>query len=112
MTISPIILTLIILLLALVSFVCEFFPVDTTAIAITILLILCKLVTPEQGLSGFSNSATITVTAMFILSAGITRTGGLQIVRDLLFRLGGKSLKKQSVLLLIIQQLLPFFCQL
>ena len=102
MTISPIILTLIILLLALVSFVCEFFPVDTTAIAITILLILCKLVTPEQGLSGFSNSATITVMAMFILSAGITRTGGLQIVRDLLFRLGGKSLKKQIAALGII----------
>ena len=102
MTISPIILTLIILLLALVSFVCEFFPVDTTAIAITILLILCKLVTPEQGLSGFSNSATITVMPMFILSAGITRTGGLQIVRDLLFRLGGKSLKKQIAALGII----------
>ena len=102
MTISPIILTLIILLLALVSFVCEFFPVDTTAIGITVLLILCKLVTPEQGLSGFSNSATITVMAMFILSAGITRTGGLQIVRDLLFRLGGKSLKKQIAALGII----------
>ena len=39
---------------------------------------------------------------MFILSAGITRTGGLQIVRDLLFRLGGKSLKKQIAALGII----------
>ncbi|MGK7955723.1 MAG: SLC13 family permease, partial [Crocosphaera sp.] len=102
MTISPIILTLIILALALISFVSEFFPVDTTAIGITVLLILCKLVTPEEGISGFSNSATITVMAMFILSAGITRTGGLQIVRDLLFQLGGKSLKKQIAALGVI----------
>ncbi|MDJ0846410.1 SLC13 family permease [Crocosphaera sp.] len=102
MSISPILLTLIILLLALISFVCEFFPVDTTAIGITVLLILCQLVTPEEGISGFSNSATITVMAMFILSAGITRTGGLQIVRDLLFQLGGKSLKKQIASLGII----------
>ncbi|EAZ88573.1 sulfur deprivation response regulator [Crocosphaera chwakensis CCY0110] len=56
----------------------------------------------EEGISGFSNSATITVMAMFILSAGITRTGGLQIVRDLLFQLGGKSLKKQIASLGII----------
>ncbi len=102
MFISPIVLTLIILFLALISFICEFFPVDTTAIAITVLLILCQLVTPEEGISGFSNSATITVMAMFILSAGITRTGGLQIVRDLLFQLGGKSLKKQIASLGII----------
>jgi Na+/H+ antiporter NhaD/arsenite permease-like protein len=102
MLISPIILTLIILSLALFSFICEFVPVDTTAIAIAILLILCKLVTPEEGISGFSNSATITVMAMFILSAGVTRTGGLQIVRDLLFQLGGKSLRKQLAAMGII----------
>ena len=95
LSISPIFLTFIILVAALISFIFEFFPVDTTAIAVAVLLILCKLVTPEEGISGFSNSATITVMAMFILSAGITRTGGLQIVRDLLFQLGGDSLKKQ-----------------
>ena len=109
MPISPILLTLIIVLLALISFVCEFCPVDTTAIGITVLLILCKLVTPEEGLSGFSNSATITVMAMFILSAGITRTGGLQIVRDLLFQLGGKSLNKQIAALGIIVGLISAF---
>ncbi|MGK7940972.1 MAG: SLC13 family permease [Crocosphaera sp.] len=100
--IHPIFLTLIILCLALMSFIFEFIPADTTAMGIAVLLILCKLVTPEEGISGFSNSATITVMAMFILSAGITRTGGLQIVRDLLFQLGGKSLKKQIASLGII----------
>jgi di/tricarboxylate transporter len=48
------------------------------------------LVTPEEGISGFGNSATITVMSMFILSAGIARTGAIQIVNDLFLRLGGK----------------------
>ena len=99
MSIPPIVLTLIILFSALISFIFEFFPADTTAIGITVVLIVCGLVTPEEGTSGFSNSATITVMAMFILSGGITRTGGLQVVRDLLFQIGGKNLNKQIALI-------------
>jgi di/tricarboxylate transporter len=53
------------------------------------------LVTPEEGISGFSNSATITVMAMFILSPGITRTGVVQTVRDWLLQWGGKNLTQQ-----------------
>jgi di/tricarboxylate transporter len=68
-------LTLSIVVLALISFIVEWLPVDLTAIAVTVLLMFLGLVTPEQGISGFGNSATITVMAMFILSAGITRTG-------------------------------------
>ena len=99
MSIPPIVLTLIILFSALISFIFEFFPADTTAIGIMVILIVCGLVTPEEGTSGFSNSATITVMAMFILSGGITRTGGLQVVRDILFQIGGKNLNKQIALM-------------
>ncbi|NEQ17145.1 MAG: SLC13 family permease, partial [Moorea sp. SIO3E2] len=63
-------LTLSVVLLALISFIREWMPVDITAIAVMVLLMLLKLVTPEQGISGFGNPATITVMAMFILSAG------------------------------------------
>ncbi|MEB3219552.1 MAG: SLC13 family permease, partial [Nostocales cyanobacterium 94392] len=66
-------LTLIVVILALICFIGEWFPVDITAIAVMVLLMLLGLVTPEEGISGFGNSATITVMAMFILSAGIAR---------------------------------------
>jgi di/tricarboxylate transporter len=36
------------------------------------------MVTPEEGLSGFANAATLTVLAMFILSEGVQRTGIVQ----------------------------------
>lgn len=85
-----IVLTLTVLILALISFVVEWLPVDLTALSVTVLLMVLGLVTPNEGISGFGNSATITVMAMFILSAGITRTGVIQIVRDLLIKWGGK----------------------
>ena len=59
-------LTLGIVVLALVCFVGEWFSADITAIGV----MATGIVTPEEGVSGFSNSATMTVLALFILSAG------------------------------------------
>lgn len=36
-----------------------------------------KWITPGEGISGFSNPATITVAAMFVLSAGLQKTGAV-----------------------------------
>lgn len=90
-----ILLTLSIVFLALVLFIGEWLPVDITAILVTVLLMLLGIVTPEEGISGFGNSATITVMAMFILSAGIARTGVVQVVSDLLLKWGGKQPTQQ-----------------
>ncbi|MFO7029196.1 SLC13 family permease [Limnospira fusiformis CCALA 023] len=92
-------LTLSIVVLALISFIVEWLPVDLTAIAVTVLLMFLGLVTPEQGISGFGNSATITVMAMFILSAGITRTGVIQIIRDRLIKWGGNGINQQLLVM-------------
>lgn len=88
-------LTLGVVVVALLLFIVEIFPADITAIAVMVALILLKQVTPEQGIAGFSNSATITVMAMFILSAGVARTGALQQASTLLLKWGGKHLPRQ-----------------
>ena len=92
-----------IILVALVLFATELVPVDITAIGVMVTLLLVQPVTEQltmwgllgkpvyvltepgsevsataQGLSGFSSTATITVLAMFILSAGVRRTGVIQ----------------------------------
>ncbi|MCA2652976.1 MAG: SLC13 family permease [Microcystis sp. M015S2] len=96
---TPIILTLTVLVVALVAFVAEWLPVDLTALCVAIVLILLGLVTPEEGIAGFSSSATVTVMAMFVLSAGITRTGVIQVIRDRLLVWGGKSPHQQVFVL-------------
>ncbi len=91
----PIFLTISIVLLALIAFINEWLPVDITALVVIVVLMALGLVTPEEGISGFSNSATITVMAMFILSAGIARTGAIQVIRDFLLHWGGKCPTRQ-----------------
>ncbi len=97
-----IILTLGVLSLTLIAFVREWFPVDLTAITAAILLMVLGLVTPEEGVAGFGNTATITVMAMFILSAGVTRTGAIQVVRDWLLLWNGKNTVGQVLVMGIL----------
>ena len=94
-----IVLTLGVVVAALVCFIAEWLPVDITAFCVAVILIVLGLVTPEEGIAGFSNSATITVMAMFILSAGIARTGVIQVFRDLLLKWGGKSITRQILVM-------------
>ena len=92
-------LTLAVVVAALICFITEILPVDITALCVAVVLIVLGLVTPDEGIAGFGNSATITVMAMFILSAGISRTGVIQVFRDLLLRWGGKSITRQILVM-------------
>ena len=97
--ISPIFLTLIILFFTLIAFIREWLPIDLTSLSVAVILMALGLVSPDEGISGFGNSATITVMAMFILSAGITKTGILNLIRDLLVKWGGNNPTQQILTL-------------
>jgi len=74
-----------VILLALLLFVTEPVPIDITAIALVVVLVVLEpwtTITPADGLSGFASSATITVLAMFILSEGVRRTGVVKQLGD------------------------------
>ncbi len=66
-----------VIVLAVVLFASEKLPVDLTAIIVMAILLLTGIVSPKEGLSGFSNTATVTVAAMFILSAALQKTGSV-----------------------------------
>jgi di/tricarboxylate transporter len=86
-----ILLTLAVALGALVLFVSNRLRVDVVGLMVMATLILLGLVTPQEGISGFANEATITVAAMFILSAGLLRTGAIDVLGRWVGRLAGKS---------------------
>jgi di/tricarboxylate transporter len=100
--VSPVFLTLTVLILGLVGFVGEWLPVDLTALVICVSLIVFGLISPDEAIAGFSNSATITVMAMFILSAGITKTGVISGARNFLVKWGGNNPHQQIFLLSMI----------
>lgn len=72
-----ILFVLLLALLAIVVFAKEWLPVDTTALVILTTLIASGVVNPEEGISGFSNEATITILALFILGAGLQNSGAI-----------------------------------
>ena len=87
-----------VVLLALILFVSEALAIDVTAILIMVILMVLEpwtQISPEEGLAGFSSPATITVLAMLILSAGISRTGIVQIVGRKMGEFAGTNKNRQ-----------------
>ena len=70
-----VVLLLVIVAAALVVFIGGWISVDLVGLLVLSALALTGLITTEEALGGFSSPAVVTVWAMFILSAGLTRTG-------------------------------------
>lgn len=80
---TGLLIVFLLIVVAIVLFVTELVSVDVTAIGLMVALIALQPwtdVSVEEGLRGFSNPATLTVLAMFMLSEGIRRTGAVQMV--------------------------------
>lgn len=71
---------------AILLFATEKLRIDAIALLVLCSLAIFGLVSPGEALSGFSNQATITVAAMFILAAGLQSSGALSRVGQLLSR--------------------------
>lgn len=90
---------------ALVVFALELFPIDFVAFAILALILLLGPmlgVAPEEAISGFSNPATITVLAMFILSAGIHRTGLINLLLRRAIAFAGNNEQRQLITIMLV----------
>jgi di/tricarboxylate transporter len=83
--------TLAIGLAALGLFVWNRIRIDVVSLLVMVAVILTGVVSPQEGISGFANEATITVAAMFVLSAGLVRTGGVEVLGRWMKRMAGES---------------------
>lgn len=96
-----IVLVLGLLVSAVILFATERIPVDLTAMILMATMLLSGLITPQEAVGGFSNPATVTVGAMFVLSAGLFKTGAVNVIAAVLSRLARISF------LLILVVLMP-----
>lgn len=74
------VITLAILLGSTVLFVAQWLPMEVTSILTIAVLMVSGVLDPQDALSGFSSTATVTVAAMFVLSAGVMRTGAMDAI--------------------------------
>ena len=87
-----------ILIAAFIIFALDKFPIDFVAFAImAVVLVLHDTLnmTLQEAVSGFSNSATVTVLAVFIISAGIQRTGTINYISRRMVEWGGSTERRQ-----------------
>ncbi len=98
-----------ILSVAVLLFVTEWVRVDVVAILVLVFLALTGLVGPEEALAGFSNSAVVTVWAVFILSGGLMRTGVANLLGQWVLRLAGDGETRLLVLIMIVAAVLSAF---
>ncbi len=78
-----------ILVISLILFISEIVRMDVIALMVLCSLFIAGQIDANQAFAGFSNSAVITVWAMFILSEGLTRTGIADIIGRQIMRIGG-----------------------
>jgi len=64
---------------------------DVVAMIVLASLVLSRILDPTEALAGFSNPATVTVAAMFVISAGLSSSGVIQVLGDKLLRYGPDS---------------------
>lgn len=69
---------------AMALFISEKLRYDVIGLLVLVALLVSGILTPAEGLSGFSNEATVVVAAMFALNAGLVGTGALDpLIRSL-----------------------------
>jgi len=90
-------------------FVTEKFPVDLVALMVMATLLVSRIISLEEGISGFSNTATVTVAAMFVISAGLFKTGALKVISFGLERIGRHSFWVALIAMMLIVGVISAF---
>ena len=88
-------------IVAVVLFVTEKFSTDVVAVLVMVALLVSGTLTPAEGFNGFANPATVTVGAMFVISAGLFRAGAVNFLGRGLRRLARRS----STLMVLVMML-------
>lgn len=71
---------LLIILLASVAFITEFFSVDKVAFLTMSCLLMAGLLTPTEAIAGFSNSAVITILMLMMITSALEVNNSMQIL--------------------------------
>lgn len=91
-----------IILIAIVLFVTEWISIDTIAFGIMVTLLVTGIVTPQQGIMGFANQATITILSLMFIGVGLEQSGAIAQMGKRLRPLLGKKEWVTIALLMVI----------
>lgn len=95
-------ITLIILVLSAIFFMNGKIRSDVVALCALVLLLVFQILTPEEALSGFSNSIVIMMVGLFVVGGAIFQTGLAKMISAKILRMAGKSELKLFILVMLV----------
>ena len=101
--------TLIILLISAALFVSGKVRSDLVALCALLALLLFQILTPAEGLAGFSNSTVIMMIGLFIVGGGIFQTGLAKMIGGQVIKLAGTSEIKLFLLVMLVTAFIGAF---
>ena len=101
--------TLIILLVSAALFVSGRVRSDLVALCALLALLLFQILTPAEGLAGFSNSTVIMMIGLFIVGGGIFQTGLAKMIGGKVIKLAGTSEVKLFLLVMLVTAFIGAF---
>jgi len=99
---SPIVIVLILLLVALVLFATEKIPVDIVGLILVICLVLSGVLTAKQGVAGFGDDIIVTIAGLFVLTGGLVKTGIVDLIGRRLYKISGDNEFFLTALIMIV----------
>ena len=96
------VVTLVILALSAVFFVSGKIRSDVIALCALVLLLLFHILTPDEALSGFSNSVVIMMIGLFVVGGAIFQTGLAKMISGKILQLAGKSETRLFILVMLV----------
>ncbi|MDM8307341.1 MULTISPECIES: SLC13 family permease [Bacteroidaceae] len=101
--------TLIILILSAAFFVSGKVRSDIVALCALIGLLVFQILTPEEALSGFSNSVVIMMVGLFVVGGAIFQTGLAKMISSRILKLAGKSELRLFLLVMLVTSAIGAF---
>lgn len=102
-------ITLIILAISAFFFAMGKIRSDLVAVCALILLIVFGILTPEEALSGFSNSVVIMMVGLFVVGGAIFQTGLAKMISGRIMKLAGDSELRLFLLVMIVTSAIGAF---
>ena len=93
--------TLITLVVAAIFFMSGKVRSDLVAICSLLVLLIFHVLTPEEGLSGFSNSVVIMMIGLFVVGGAIFQTGLAKMIGSKILKLAGNSETRLFLLVML-----------
>lgn len=98
-----------VLFVAIVLFVSEKVRVDVVALGVVVSLMLSGVLSTSEALAGFSNSAVVTIAALFVIGGAVLNTGLADLIGRNILHIAGKDERTLPLVLMAAAALMSSF---